>query len=412
MTSTRRLASLVRPPSLGTAAVRTATVVDTDTDAGTATVSIPSGDGVLEVEQVRYASGITPQVGAEVAIMMNGSEPFILSETGSTNDPVFTGRVQARGFTAVKGDNLLELLSADTSPWEGWDRDSLSSGSVAVSDTTNDLVITTSSAIGPTVVVGPEVPVVRAGRYTASVVVSTTPSDATSAPTALVPVWIALEGYDANGAVVQTIGGDLNDYPRGASPEVTPSPVVSMLVDPAIVQTLQTVVYFRNLTTGVKTFYMRRASINSAPSFDGGVLSLGDTSIDPGGFTLAGERITSPWNVTVSTTEAILNGGTMTTRWQRVGRTVHFSVRGTLGGAMGGSFWLAVLPLPPNNTVPFAAMCFDASVPRYHEGVALTDPPVGTIGRVISNGTQWSPTYPMTWALGDWFVVSGTYEID
>lgn len=263
MSAIRRLHEAKQNSNRSEPTFLSALVTEVDEISGTATVTY---DGVT-IEQVRYQTGFTPQVGNQVSMMMNGTEPFIMSGTGSTHDPVFSGAVVANSFHARRGTNL---LAGGASVWEGWD---ISEDDVA-SISGQSLVLDLPTSATALVLTSPPVLIPFAGRYyTGFFEVSE------DAERNMEAAWVTMVALDAAGEEVATWG---TVTPSGRKPEGARYPAPeSAQVPPVEAAYLQLQVTIPTSTAG--QVVLSDAAIFTAPVMEGGSLIMGAGRVDPSG---------------------------------------------------------------------------------------------------------------------------------
>lgn len=404
----RRLAQAVRAKTSGPETpYRSGTVTAVDTDAGTLTMTIPlEGGEVLEVTEVRHASSVSPQVGRQVSYVLNGDEPFVVSETGDVHDPVFDGRVVARSFHATPGVNLLEVLAAAGAPWSEW----AGTGGTLTTGTTMELAVAAATAA---TMASPIVPVARTGRhYTGWVDMPDAGINSRA--------WVEVRAYDALGDLVATWGSFV-DAVRLPGETLTrfPMPDANELL-PASVTGLQLVVHVDAGTAG--TASVTGAFLGTAPVFEGGAVLLGRTQIDQAGFRLDGEDLLSPWTKTIYTNGGAgydeLGGADWTVRHRRIGKTGFVECVGIIAGA---ATWAvpSELPLPYTSAGGSLGLLHGYVLDngtRYYPVTAGIEIGDDVIRRIIhggaGNGGTVNGSNPFTLGAGDQVRLSGSYEID
>jgi hypothetical protein len=130
-----------------------------------------------------------------------------------------------------------------------------------------------------------------------------------------------------------------------------------------------------------------------------------------------GLKYTGGWTTYTTTLGGITVGnGTTVARYQKIGKTVNFFVRFTLGSTSsltGIAFTLPITPSQSWNT--FYGLAVDPGVgsfPLYAEmdGSTCYVRAMNSAGTYVV-GTNTSATIPLTWANGDWFNFTGSYEV-
>lgn len=405
----KRLAQAVGGRLPSTTTQHTAEVVEVDTDDGTATLRITEGDGTtLDVPGVRFQAGSTPQVGRQVTYVMNGTEPYILSESGDIHDPVFQGRVVAASFHALPGPNLLAPGASDTAPWIGWGGEGLDD----VLDTTTALVAAIDG--DALILASPVVTVDRPGRhYTGWVDM---PDDGLNAQ-----AYVELRAFDASGALL-TSWGSFVDAVRlpGQSLRRYPAPDANQYLSDAVVG-LQLRVRVAAGPTGEVS--LTEAYIGTSPVLEGGAVLLGRTQIDQAGMRLDGEDILSPWTETTYTNGGDgfeeLGGANWTVRHRRIGKVGFVECTGTVAGATSWSI-PTELPLPyasaAGATVGMLHGYLLNNGVRYYPVVASIEVGGAVVRRILHTGAggggSVTDSDPFALGAGDQIQLSGSYEID
>lgn len=418
----RRLARNLAQGKVGDTFV-SATVVAVDRGTGRVGVEVAAADGsVTLVESVPHASGISPQVGSQVSMTLNGDEPFVVSETGDSFNPVFEGRVTASAFVARDGPNALDSVDAGgvESAWDGW-------AFVPGDDQGATLAITSDGYLAITVIEdqypslrSPVVPLERLGEvYTGfvDIVATNARNERLSA--------VTVRLLDGNGDVLVTLGdtnynGEWDDnatdaddsgvevyrrYPwplsHGSHPDAT-SAYVQIDLGAAAAGTIT----------------LRRASINTAPILKGGVVEAGDTVISPSGvFVGGGHDLGSPWAVETTASPDVLCGGDWVVRHKIIGKTVSVQCRGVMGSGTPDFTEPLDLPLPvatPRGMILSGALLDQDD--RWYLCSAYTAASGTSILRLLhtesGNAGVVNATNPFTWAAGDEIMLAGTYEVD
>ena len=133
-----------------------------------------------------------------------------------------------------------------------------------------------------------------------------------------------------------------------------------------------------------------------------------------------GLTYTGGWTTWSPTPAGITIGnGTLTTRYQKIGKTVNYYFRflmGSTSAITGGiQFGLPVTPLQTGVNGTSEGIIFDVGVAAYK---AYTENDGGTAYARIANsaatyltGSVFSSTTPMTWVTGDIMIFTGTYEV-
>jgi hypothetical protein len=154
----------------------------------------------------------------------------------------------------------------------------------------------------------------------------------------------------------------------------------------------------------------------------------------PAGLTLLGatlEALVDAWTPytptwTGSGGDPVVNDGTISGRYKRLGTTVHFTAQVTLGAGttVGAGFYSFGIPVASSASageMMILAQFFDASAAgaaQYSMGIGQLGAGASNIIRIRMIGennanatmVNWSATYPAVPAVSDVFNVSGTYE--
>lgn len=132
--------------------------------------------------------------------------------------------------------------------------------------------------------------------------------------------------------------------------------------------------------------------------------------------TAAWQTYTPTWGSTTGTQPTVGNG-TVSGRYQKVGKTVHLWVRILVGSTttFGSAQWTLSLPVPSlasGIVQMLPGRSFDVSSPNawlavghLTTGGTITLETQGTVDTDVMSATQ-----PFTWANGDFVVLQGTYE--
>jgi hypothetical protein len=130
----------------------------------------------------------------------------------------------------------------------------------------------------------------------------------------------------------------------------------------------------------------------------------------------AWQGYTPTWGA-VSGTQPVIGNGTLSGRYQKIGKTVHLWARILMGSTTtyGVNQWTLSLPVPAlagGIVQILPGRIFDASAPNAYLAVAhLTN---GTTMTLEAQGTgetdAMAQGIPITWAAGDYVVIQGTYE--
>lgn len=263
MSAIRRLHEARRAATRNEPTFLSAVVVEVDEVSGTATVTY---DGVT-IEQVRYQTGFTPQVGNQVSMMMNGTEPFIVSGSGSTHDPVFSGAVVANSFHARRGTNL---LAGGESVWDGW---SASDDGIAEMSG-QSWVLTLPTSASPLVLTGPLVSIPFVGRYYTGFF-----EVAEDVERNMESAWLTILAFDVAGEEVASWG---TTVPAGRKPEGPryPTPEAAQ-VPPVEAAYLQLQITIPTSVAG--EVVLSDTALFTAPVMEGGSLIMGAARVDPSG---------------------------------------------------------------------------------------------------------------------------------
>ena len=116
---------------------------------------------------------------------------------------------------------------------------------------------------------------------------------------------------------------------------------------------------------------------------------------------------------TASTTNPAIGNGTITGRYQRVGKTVSFWAYINCGSTTtygSGNYRLTIPVAPAWTHIGGLSGFFLRSTTSYPLGAAVQSS--GAVTRLWfgSGAAEWSPTVPATLAAGDFVVIGGTYE--
>jgi hypothetical protein len=120
---------------------------------------------------------------------------------------------------------------------------------------------------------------------------------------------------------------------------------------------------------------------------------------------------TTTWSAV--TTQPVLGNGTLTARYQLIGKTVNWMIQLNMGTTTtyGAGLWGFSLPLLPRNHQPVGQVrCFDASASTNIIGVAAAHTASVDLMRLLSTAGTVSPAVPFTWANLDILSMSGSYE--
>ena len=121
------------------------------------------------------------------------------------------------------------------------------------------------------------------------------------------------------------------------------------------------------------------------------------------------------WSPTIN--NVTIGNGTITARYQQTGNVISFSIKVTFGSTtviVGSPNFL--MPITSNSVSNFPCYILDTGVAAYAANAYF---PVGTtmfldlIDTTSSRAllTSFSATSPFTWGSGDFFMVSGSYEV-
>jgi hypothetical protein len=119
---------------------------------------------------------------------------------------------------------------------------------------------------------------------------------------------------------------------------------------------------------------------------------------------------------TAVTTNPTLGNGTAVGAYMQIGKTVHFRLTITAGSTtnFGSGGYRFSLPITAKSSTTrayvFAATFLDSSANAFYISSAFNTS--ATVIAAIGTGTAsfYSPTVPVTWASGDVFAASGTYD--
>lgn len=404
----RRLAAAVKAKTATPeTTLRTGVVVGIP-EPGYVDLEVPSEGGAVVVEGARHASSISPQIGHQVTYEMNGTEPVVVSESGEDHDPVFDGRVVARSFHAVPGENALELLAAAGDPWVGWEA---TGGALSVDSGVLELALGSATA---GTLRSPIVPVSKSGRhYTGWVAMPDAGINSRA--------WVELIATDGLGDVV-TSWGSFVDAVRlpGETIARYPTPDANQFLDGRVVG-LQMVVHCDAGTAGAMT--LTGAYLGTAPVFEGGAVILGRTQIDQAGIRLDGENLLAPWTTTVYDGPTHLGylelgGANWTVRHRRIGKVGFVECVGLVAGA---TAWTVPTALP----LPYASAAGSLSLlhgyvldngVRYYPVTASVEVGGAVVRRIFhpesGNGGVVDDANPFALGAGDQIRLAGSYEID
>jgi hypothetical protein len=121
---------------------------------------------------------------------------------------------------------------------------------------------------------------------------------------------------------------------------------------------------------------------------------------------------------TASTTNPVLNNGTIVGRYKQIGEVVHFTLKLTVGSTttFGTGDWRFTLPVVAQSTVyQFPAAVLDNGT-AWYQAMGVGDYAGSTsffsviVNTTNAPSTAIAATNPMTWASTDTLTVSGTYE--
>lgn len=390
--------------------LRTAEVAAVYPDVGVLdmVVSGPDGTTVL-VEGVPYSKGTTPQPGRQVSYLMNGAEPFVLSETGPIHDPIFTGRVVANSFHAIEGANLLTPLAADGDAWSAWYTEEVMDVNV---DGHLEVTIPSSTDVE---LHSPLVDVPQAGRhYTGYVTMSSGSANDRA--------YVEMIAYDADHEVVAQWGSYVDDVKvADTTLKRYPTPDADAEL-PDGTASIEMIVHVASGSAGTLT--IESAFIGTSPVVEGGALLLDRTRIDQSQLSVDGENVLAPW-----LTEEYdgptglgyfeLAGNNWFVRHRRVGKIAFVELRGTFAGAptfpaFGEDLDLD-LPYVAASPAVIPGVLLDNGT-RYYPVTAMVSAGKNTIERIVhagsGNGGKVNATNPFTIASGDTIGFAGSYEVD
>lgn len=117
---------------------------------------------------------------------------------------------------------------------------------------------------------------------------------------------------------------------------------------------------------------------------------------------------------TASTTNPVLNNGTMTGHYVEAGKMITFRIRVTIGstttfGTGASYFWTLPFSCTGTSDPVGRVILFDASVGTLFPNHAFTINATAVVS-ALENGNRTSPTGPIAWAVGDKINLLGTYE--
>lgn len=116
---------------------------------------------------------------------------------------------------------------------------------------------------------------------------------------------------------------------------------------------------------------------------------------------------------TGTTTNPVLNNGTWLGKYNRIGKTMDFYVKITIGSTttFGSGQWVIALPVAPIvDGYPFLTIAKDVSTGNKYTALGESS---GATVPLLTNASPAgiiSPTTPFTWATGDTLFVTGRYE--
>jgi hypothetical protein len=117
---------------------------------------------------------------------------------------------------------------------------------------------------------------------------------------------------------------------------------------------------------------------------------------------------------TPTLTNATLGNGTLTGAYMRIGRTIIWGATFTLGSTSAVSTAPAfALPATVGSSIPqhhFTAKLYDTSTATTYHGVGVCAAAGTNASLYTHNQVNVTSTVPFTWATGDQFAMSGTYE--
>jgi hypothetical protein len=116
---------------------------------------------------------------------------------------------------------------------------------------------------------------------------------------------------------------------------------------------------------------------------------------------------------TAATTNPVLGNGTLTGFYQRVGKTVHFWIKLSVGSTTTfgtGAYAFSLPPVANIDEQACAAVLRDSSVPTNYGMVGWVQSSTSILNVSTSAGGLFSATVPVTLANSDRFSMSGTYE--
>lgn len=126
------------------------------------------------------------------------------------------------------------------------------------------------------------------------------------------------------------------------------------------------------------------------------------------------------WGVFVSTwsgstTNPVLNNGTMVGRYLQVGKTVSFKINLTMGSTTtyGSGAYGWTLPVAPHSDTTASAVLVDASASSRYTATAWLTNGSGVfrvLSAVATGQSGIAGTVPFTFATSDQIIISGTYE--
>jgi hypothetical protein len=123
------------------------------------------------------------------------------------------------------------------------------------------------------------------------------------------------------------------------------------------------------------------------------------------------------WTPTIA--NLTIGNGVVTARYARIGNTVAFSFKVDFGSTttVSGSPNFT-LPINAASTAALFLNIVDAGVTNYYgeggiysfDGSKVYCNAFNSVGTYLTNAS-WSATVPFTWGTGDYFTISGTYEV-
>lgn len=128
--------------------------------------------------------------------------------------------------------------------------------------------------------------------------------------------------------------------------------------------------------------------------------------------------IAGAWDsFTVTLTNVTLGNGTAVGYWKKIGRVVHYRAEVTFGSttSVSGGITMNLPATGAAATGVHTGLIFDTSTTTYYSATIISSTTAVALRVINAAGTYGvatatSSTVPMTWATGDVFRLSGSYE--